>query len=655
MSSPGNPAEPRGGAFWTERPVALFNGLTHLMNSIGTLWVFGLMFLICADIFARNVFNHPLNGVPEIIGYSIVGTIYLQLANTLHAGRFTRAEILIDWMEVRRPFAARIFNGLFNLAGIAVFVVLVKGFWLEFAEAWATDAITGVPGTITFIVWPFYLILVVGGSATCLEFALRFLRECSGTLRAAREADDDGNRKRPGYGWLIALAAFAAIVYLLTGAELTNAQIGVLSILSMLTLIYAGMPIGIALIVLGFAGIWMMKGNTIIAERMLAQAGAQYMKDYFFGVVPLFVLMGLLVSASDVGRETFQVARWALRRVRGGLGIATVAANAIFAAITGSSIASAAVFTRVATPEMMAQGYTARFSVGVVAGSSVLGMLIPPSLLLIVYAFLAEQSVGILFIAAIVPGLILAGAFSLLILAMATWRPHWIGNVSAMTGSADDESVLSAAIKLFPILLLVALVIGGIYGGIFTPTEAGAAGSLGALIIGFAKRKLNWRTLWGVLIETGHITVSILFLILAANIYSRMLALSGLPQQMGEFIGGTSLGFTGFIILYVLVLILLGMILDSISIMLIILPLALPVLLQFGGDPIWFGIVTVITVEIGLLTPPFGITCYVVKSTLNDARISLNQIFLGAAPFAFIMLLVTILLIVVPGLSLIFV
>ena len=285
----------------------------------------------------------------------------------------------------------------------------------------------------------------------------------------------------------------------------------------MLVLIYAGMPIGIALIVLGFCGIWMMKGNTIIAERMLPQAGAEYMKNYFFGVVPLFVLMGLLVAASDVGKETFQVARWALRRVRGGLGIATVAANAVFAAITGSSIASAAVFTRVATPEMMAQGYTARFSVGVVAGSSVLGMLIPPSLLLIVYGFLAEQSVGVLFIAAIVPGLILSVAFALLILAMATWRPQWIGDVSVTDDSASDESIASAAMKLFPILSLVALVIGGIYGGLFTPTEAGAAGSFGALVIGILKRKLDWKTLWSVLIETGHITVSILFLILGGE------------------------------------------------------------------------------------------------------------------------------------------
>lgn len=653
MTNPAGSGDKVGGESIAGLPVKLFNGLTNLMNSIGTLWVFGMMLIICADIFSRNVLNHPLNGVPEIIAFSIAGTIYLQLANTLHAGRFTRAELFIDWLEVKRPFAGRVFNSIFNLFGIIVFLIMVQGFWGEFSDAWNENEIAGVPGVVTFIVWPFYLILLVGAVATGIEFFLRFAREIVGAGRTFRKPLDRDSVAKPGYGWLIAIAAFAIVIYLLTTVELSNAQIGVLSIICMLILIYAGMPIGIALIVLGFCGIWMMKGNTAIAERMLPQAGAEYMKNYFFGVVPLFVLMGLLVAASDVGKETFQVARWALRRVRGGLGIATVAANAVFAAITGSSIASAAVFTRVATPEMMAQGYTARFSVGVVAGSSVLGMLIPPSLLFIVYAFIAEQSVGVLFIAAIVPGLILSVAFALLILAMATWKPEWVGDVKAMQDRAvDDETIKSAFLKLFPIISLVVLVIGGIYGGIFTPTEAGAAGAFGALVIGLLKRKLDWKTLWGVLVETGHITVSILFLILAANIYSRMLALSGLPQQMGGYVGDS---FTVFIIVYVLILILLGMILDSISIMLIILPLALPSLAVFGGDPIWFGVITVIAVEIGLLTPPLGITCYVVKSTLNDNRITLNQIFLGAMPFAFIMLLVTILLIAVPEISLIFV
>ncbi len=632
------------------RSVSAFTDCTGLMTRVGTIWIFGLMFLICADIAARNLLAAPIRGVAEIVGYSIVGTVYLQLAGTLQAGRFTRAELVLDWLDARRPFAGLTFRAVFSLVGAVVFVVVTAGVWPGFVEAWGENEVAGVPGDFSFIVWPFKLIVVAGCAATALEFAVQFVREAAAGAAALR-APAPASRPR-GWGWLLTLAAFAAGLHLVSFAELGNVQIGILSIAGMLALIYAGMPIGLALMTLGFVGIWLMKGDTVVAERTLALAASEYLRNYFFGVVPLFVLMGLLVSESDMGKETFEVARQMLRRLRGGLGIATVAANAVFAAITGSSIASAAVFTRVAAPEMMSHGYTPRFAVGVVAGSSVLGMLIPPSLLLIVYGFLAEQSVGILFVAAIVPGLILAGAFALLILAMATWRPHWIGAPPDDGGSAVPAG--TAALKLLPILVLVTLVIGGIYGGVLTPTEAGAAGAAGALLIGLARRRLDWKTLWGVLVETGHITVSILFLVLAANIYARMLALSGLPQQTGDFIGSTGLGFAGFIALYVVLLILLGMILDSISIMLIVLPLALPVLAQFGGDPIWFGIVTVIAVEIGLLTPPLGITCYVVKSTLGDDRITLNQIFLGAAPFAAIMLAVTVLLIAVPELSLLF-
>ena len=257
-------------------PVRLFNAFTNLMNSIGTLWVFGMMFIICADIASRNFFNHPLNGVPEIIAFSIAGTIYLQLANTLHAGRFTRAELLIEWLEVKRPLAGRIFNAVFNLFGIIVFIIMVQGFWGEFSDAWVENEIAGVPGVVTFIVWPFYLILLIGAAATGIEFLLRFLRECVGTSSALKTAREGDGQVKHGYGWLIALAGFAIIIYLMTSAELTNAQIGGLSILCMLILIYAGMPVGIALIVLGFCGIWMMKGNTIIAERMLPQAGAEF-------------------------------------------------------------------------------------------------------------------------------------------------------------------------------------------------------------------------------------------------------------------------------------------------------------------------------------------------------------------------------------------
>ena len=434
-------------------------------------------------------------------------------------------------------------------------------------------------------------------------------------------------------------------------------EIGIVSLLLMLALIWLGMHVGVALTLLSYIGVGLIRDNFDVAGRMLALSVYEAINSHMFGVVPLFVLMGLLVSVSDVGRETFLVANQLTRRIKGGLGVATVAANAVFAAVTGISIASAAVFTRVAVPEMRRIGFTARFATGVVAGSSVLGMLIPPSLLLIVYAFLAEQSVGSLFLAGVIPGILLALTFALGIIVAAHRFPRALGIAQNAPDQPepshpDTLGLVDMLRMIAPIVALVLLVLGGIYGGFFTPTEAGAVGALGALIIALAKRKLDWKGLWQVLVETGHITVSISFLIIAASIYTRMLAMSGVPQFMIGGIEGLGLSFAGFVALYILVILLMGTVLDSTSILLIVCPLTLPIATAFGVDLIWWGIVTVLAVEIGLITPPLGLSVFVLKSTIDDVGVSLGDIFLGAAPFAGIMLLVLILVTLFPQLSL---
>jgi tripartite ATP-independent transporter DctM subunit len=429
--------------------------------------------------------------------------------------------------------------------------------------------------------------------------------------------------------------------------------IGLVSILVMLVLIYAGMYVGVALMLLSFVGVAIIRGDVGIAANLLALAANDAISDYVFGVVPLFVLMGLLVSVADIGKDTFEVAHQIFRRVRGGLGIATVAANAVFAAITGISIASAAVFTKVAVPEMLRYGHTPRFSVGVVAGSSVLGMLIPPSLLLILYGVLTEKSIGDLFIAGIIPGIVLALAYCIGILAMGRFWPAFVGGTDAAQQDARPLMTgVEMAVRMLPVVFLVALVLGGLYGGVFTPTEAGAVGAAGALALALVKRRLPWRALWQVLVETAHITAAICFLIIAASLYSRMLAVSGVTELLRTLIVDSGLGFWGLLSIYVTVVLLLGTILDSSSIMLITIPLVLPALVSFGTDLIWFGIVTLLAVEIGLLTPPFGIAVFVIKSTLgNDSRITLNDIFAGAAPFAVIMFLVMLAVIAFPQLA----
>ena len=616
------------------------------MNSAGTLWVFALMLLICADVAGRYLFSAPIKGAAEMVGYSIVTAVFLQMASTLRAGRFTRVELLFEPMQAKRPAAAHAFHALFCLLGAAVFAVTAWGTWPKLREAWITDEITGTPGVFTFVIWPFIAVIVFGAAVSVVEYALQF-------VRAVQQAALTWRRSKPWPPIAIALAVLGGAAATVAAFDLSNLQLGVLGCLCMVVFILSGLHIGVVMIVTGFAGIWLIRGDPGLGMRTLSQSATEYLNNYFFGVVPLYVLMGLLVSVSDVGKDTFTVARWLLRRVKGGLGVATVAANAVFAAVTGSSIASAAVFTKIATPEMLRHGYTPRFSVGVVAGSSVLGMLIPPSLLFIVYGFLAEESVGHLFLAGIVPGLVLAAAFSLMIVLMAVFWPSQVGGVHE-EGIEEGESVRSAALKLAPIVALIGIVLGGIYGGIFTPTESGAAGALGALVIALLRRKLGWRKLWQTMVETGYVTVSILFLILGARIFGQMLAMSNLPQQLSALAAGADFGLVGFVLLYCALAVILGCILDSVSIMVITLPFAIPVVKALGGDLIWFGVVAVVAIEIGLLTPPFGISVYVVKSTLDDQRITLHEIFAGALPFVLCMALVVLLLVFVPQLSLVF-
>ena len=415
------------------------------------------------------------------------------------------------------------------------------------------------------------------------------------------------------------------------------------------------MHVAVVLAVVSFIGVWLIKDDAGIAANLLAQASQDAIASHIFGVVPLFVLTGFLVAHADIGKDAFEVANQLLRRLRGGLGVATVASNAVFAAITGVSIASAAVFTRVAVPEMRRYGYHPRFAVGVVAGSSVLGMLIPPSLLMILYGFLSNQSVGDLFTAGIVPGLLLALAYILGIVVMSFVWPRSV-YASGAPQPIDGMVLMPMGAllrKLVPSVLMIVLVLGGLYAGYFTATEAGAVGALLALVIALLRGKLNARTLWSVLTETGHVTVSVSFLIICATIYTRMLAMSGMPQFLVESMAQAGLGATAFLMLYVLIVIALGMVVDSSSILLIVLPLMLPLAEQFGMNLVWFGVVTVVAVEIGLLTPPFGLSVYVIKSTLQDESISLSDIFRGTAPFTLMMLGVLLLLIFFPAISLV--
>ena len=414
-------------------------------------------------------------------------------------------------------------------------------------------------------------------------------------------------------------------------------------------LVLLGVHIGVALALLSVVGIWGITGKPQVAISLLNTTAYSAVMDYVFAVIPLFVLMGILATLSGATRDLFNSAQVVFGRIRGGIGIATVIANAVFAAITGVSVASAAVFSKLAIPEMERLNYDRNFSYGIVAGSAILGMLIPPSILMIVYGVLTEQSIGRLFAAGIGPGLLVTAILSLGIWLMVFFTPRLGGQLEKME-RLDMRLALRAAVKPWGVILLIGLVLGGIYGGFFTPTEAGGIGAAGAMLLVIVNRKFSWKSLVDLLGEIGRTTASIFLLLIAAQMYSRMLTISGLAAKLSTWAAGLPVPPMVIIAMFIVVFLLLGMIIDSVSILLLTIPIMFPVAVKLGYDPIWFGMVSIVAIEIGLLTPPFGMVVFAMKSSLGGS-VKIEDIFVGSIPFVIMLGLALLVIIAYPPLS----
>ncbi len=628
------------------------------LSVVSAVWILGTMVLITLSVATRTFMNRPISGVEEFVALSVVGALFLQLPQLIAQRRLLRAEMFIEPMELRSPRAAAILNIAFAIVGVLIFWKILIWALPQLAKAWETNDFAGVEGAYKIPIWPFKLALVLGGGLGLLQFAIAVMEDAARLLGVSdyrfRASDEIQPHQNRAVDFLLAVAFVATALVFITflfNLDLRPIQVGVWCLGAMLVLVFIGMPIPLVLMGLSYVGIWVARGAEFNALNTLGLSAWSAVGSYEFATVPLFIMMGVVLEKADVGQDAYRVAAAMLGRLRGGLGMATVFANAIFASIVGSSVASAAVFSKIAVPSMVENGYTKKFSVGCVAGSSVLGMLIPPSLLLIIYGLVAEESVGKLFMAAVIPGLILAAVFCIGIWLLARFKPDYVG------GNVENiklETLTNAdiATKLAPIVILVLAVIGGIYGGIFTPTEAAAVGTFFALVIAAVRGRITWPVFKSILLETAAVSAVILFLIVAANLYTRQVALTGIPSNFAQWVTSAGLGMLAFLAVYFIVVLLLGMIIDSVSIMLIVLPIMLPVLVALGGDKIWFGVVTTIAIEIGLLTPPFGLSVYVVKSVLPKDYVSLNTIFAGSFPFVVMMVLVTFLVMAFPVLSL---
>ena len=418
----------------------------------------------------------------------------------------------------------------------------------------------------------------------------------------------------------------------------------------LVTLIVMGVHIGIALALCSGLGVWLMIGSFEAAVSIMGNTAYEAVRKDVFAVIPLFVLMGDIISRSGAAGDLYRICDRGLKRLPGRLAIATIAGNTVFAAVTGVSIAAAAAFSRIAYPEMKKLGYKDTFSVGAVAGSACLGMLIPPSILLIVWAILTEMSVGALFIAGIIPGIVLALLFSGYVVTAAKLRPHVAPSSNQDLVILSSEERKQELIGGLGIVGLIFLVIGGLWFGLFTPTEAAGFGAIGALVIGLVKG-MRKAELMDAILQAGRTTAPIMFLLITAQMYSRLLAMGGAVNFIQSIFLG--LGADPWIILMIMAVIwiILGMLVDSVSIILLTVPIFAPLAMALGFNPIACAIFGILVIEAGWLTPPFGLLVYTVKGALPDKTVSLGTIFKGSAPYFVLILVAAMLVIAIPGLA----
>ena len=397
-----------------------------------------------------------------------------------------------------------------------------------------------------------------------------------------------------------------------------------------------------ALGVTSFFGLAYLVGNFDIAVSLLANTAYEAIRNYVFAVIPLFVLMGELISKSGAAKDLYVLINNSLKRIPGRLTLATVIGNAIFGAVTGVSIASAAAFSRIAYPEMISQGYNKTVSLGSIAGSASLGMLIPPSILLIVWGVIAEISIGKLFVAGVIPGILLALMFGIFLVIFAIIKPGYFGGINDQNNTINKSSK-SEIIGSVGVVILILIVLGGIWFGIFTPTESAGIGALFALVLAIVK-KTSWREIASAVLETGKISAPILFLLIAAQMYARLLAMGGITGVVENFFTYFGNDLLTILVIMVLTWFILGMFIDSVSIILLTVPLFTPIANSFGYDPIAFAIIGIVAIEAGLLTPPLGLCVYTVKGSISDPEATLSKIFMGSVPY-WIMLIILVFII----------
>ena len=426
---------------------------------------------------------------------------------------------------------------------------------------------------------------------------------------------------------------------------MTDGTIGLLGIAALLALLLLRIPVAFSMFVVGFFGLWYIDGWNVAAGLLASETFTLASKPELI-VIPLFILMGNVASATGMSRQLYDAAYAMIGHVRGGLASATIIGCGGFAALSGSSVASALTMGKVSLREMARFKYDARLSTGSVAAGGTLGILIPPSTGFVIYAILTKQSIGRLFMAGILPGLLLLTLFVATVLLLCTLKPEY-GPKGPKTALPEKWKALIGAL---PILVLVLVTIGGIYRGFFSPEEAAGVGAALAIFYGFATRTLGFSQLIEAVKGSVVTTATVMLILIAAHLLNPFFALTHITETVGNFLSALDLSVLGTLLFILAVYLVLGCFLEGFAMLVLTLPIFCPVVLELGIDPIWFGVLVVLTLEMGLISPPVGINVFIVKSVAPD--VPLGQIFRGVIPFWLAMIAALAVLIAFPQISL---
>lgn len=582
---------------------------------VSAAMIFIMMVLTSIDTFFRDVFNSPIPGVYELHSMLIVGVLYLGLSYVQAQRSHIRMDILASRLSQSNQL---LLHALEDVIFLVIAVIIAWRMGLEFWNA----AVTGdyLYGIVKFPLWPAKLVITLGVALTGLRLITDIIRNPLWFAKSGVSA----SKRYFSLSIIIVVIALLAVGFLIVNnLHLPGVSIGWIALIVFLILLFIGVPVASSMAFIGVFGVWLLttsKSALGIAGTVPFSASSEYIMT----VLPLFIAMGMFAGLAGFAENGFNLAKRWMGNLKGGVIYATIVGSTIFAAATGSGAASCAVLSKLTLPEMLRHGVKREMAIGVIASASTLAIMIPPSTPFVIYAMLTGNSVGKLLIAGIIPGLIGAAMIMVTVYIRCKIDPSMVQQAAVITRITWKEK-FTAIPGAWGIALVVLVIIGGIFTGVFTPTEAGAIGAFVTFIAVIALRKSNWREISHVLVDAAGITSMIMFILMSGHMFGNMLSITRLPAMLSEWIVGLNVQPMAILIGIMLIYFVLGCFLDSMSTMIVTLPIIYPVILNLGYNPIWFGVLMVQNLEISVVTPPYGMNLFILKGLLKD--VSMGEIF----------------------------